>query len=154
MLHRFSLFHLVLALTPLAQGADFFTGVWKIESAVVAPWWHEQTPPDPAWTRDLIGKTMRIAPLSMEGPGLITCAAPRYAVKLYPADLLFQGNFGEMSRRDKSVHPARIAASLGFRGTRWKTLETGCENQLDFHFLNSRTGAFALDNYIYTIRKK
>lgn len=74
----------------------------------------------------------------------VTCARsaylpqPRYTWKQYPADMLFQGMFGEMARRDAKVKPARVAASLGFVVDKWKTLETGCE----------------LDNYIFRLKKQ
>jgi hypothetical protein len=57
-----------------------------------------------------------------------------------------------MNRRDRSVDPVKIAASVGFRGSKWKTLETGCD--FDFHFIDERTAAFALDNYIYRLKKQ
>ena len=73
--------------------------------------------------------------------------------------MLFQGAFGEMHLRDKSADPAKIAATLGFRGSAsktptWKTLETGCANELDFHFLDPTTAAFGLNNYVYMLKKQ
>ena len=47
-----------------------------------------------------------------------------------------------MHRRDKSADPAKIAAKLGFRGSSWKTLETGCGNELDYHFLDPGNRGF------------
>ncbi|MFN7933340.1 MAG: hypothetical protein U0R19_08445 [Bryobacteraceae bacterium] len=86
--------------------------------------------------------------------GLLACRNPRYVWKQYPADMLFQSMFGEMARRDPKVNPVRVAASLGFVGERSKTLETGCEHAIDFHFLNARNAAFALDNYIFRLKKQ
>ena len=68
--------------------------------------------------------------------------------------MLFQGMFGEMHSRDKSVDPAQAAASVGFKGARWKTLETGCGNELELHFIDERTAAFAINNYIFTLKKQ
>jgi hypothetical protein len=68
--------------------------------------------------------------------------------------MLFQGAFGEMHARDKSVDPAKVAATLGFRGSLWKTLETGCGNELDYHFLDAGTSAFGLNNYVYILKKQ
>lgn len=68
--------------------------------------------------------------------------------------MLFQGAFDEMRRKDASAEPAKIAARLGFRGSSWKTLETGCANELDFHFLDPSTADFALNNYVYTMKKQ
>ncbi|MGD1090991.1 MAG: hypothetical protein ABSB35_03250 [Bryobacteraceae bacterium] len=88
------------------------------------------------------------------GPGILACKAPRYKVKDYPADSLFQGSFGEMHDRDKSIDPVKVAASLGFREPSWKTLETGCANELDFHFIDSTTAAFELNNCVYTLKRR
>jgi hypothetical protein len=68
--------------------------------------------------------------------------------------MLFQGEFGEMNRRDKSADPAKLAAKLGFKGTSWKTVETGCGNELDFHFIDPATTTFGLNNYVYTLKKQ
>jgi len=56
-------------------------------------------------------------------------------------------------------YPAKLAAQLGFRGSTsktqtWKTLETGCGNELDYHFLDPSTAAFGLNNYVYILKKQ
>jgi len=51
----------------------------------------------------------------------------------------------------------KLAAQAGFRGpkgTKWKTLETGCGNELDFHFIDPMTAAFGLNNVVYTLKKQ
>lgn len=68
--------------------------------------------------------------------------------------MLFQGAFDEMQRRDPKVDPAKLAAKLGFRGSSWKTLETGCATELDFHFIDPNTTTFGLNNYVYTLKKQ
>jgi hypothetical protein len=80
--------------------------------------------------KSLVGKTVAIRPKEIAGPRILACKSPHYRVKDFPADWLFQGAFGEMHGRDKSADPVKIAASLGFRGSSWKTLETGCGNEL------------------------
>jgi hypothetical protein len=144
------------AVAPRALAADaFYLGTWKIDSAVIAPWWDDPAgKPDAAEMKALLGKTFTIAPKTITGPRQFACNAPRYQVKDYPADMLFQGSFGEMHERDKSVDPGRVAAKLGFQGSSWKTLETGCGNELDFHFLDSTTAAFGLNNYIYMLKRQ
>ena len=65
------------------------------------------------------------------------------------------GPFGEMRLRDKTVDPVKVAASVGFsQGKSWKTVETGCENELDYHFMDNATAAFGLNNYIYILKKQ
>ena len=46
---------------------------------------------------------------------------------------------------------AGLAASLGFVGASWKTLDTGCE--LDWHFVGPATVKIGLNNYVYTLTK-
>jgi hypothetical protein len=138
-----------------ALGADpFYFGTWKIESAVVAPWWTERTKPDAAEMTTLVGKTLVVAPTGISGPRQVACKSPKYVVKEYPADMLFQGMLGEMHERDKSADPGKVAATLGFQGSKWKTLETGCGYELDFHFIDPVTATFGLNNYIYKLRKR
>jgi hypothetical protein len=144
------------ALVPLAPAADpFYIGTWKITSAIVAPWQVERPyGSDVAEMKTLVNKTVVIQPKAILGPRQVACKGPNYRVKDYPADMLFQGEFGEMQRRDKSADPAKIAASLGFRGKSWKTIETGCGNELDYHFLDPATAAFGLNNYVYILKKQ
>ena len=140
---------------PSASAADpFYLGTWKIASAAVAPWQKAPYPDDLAEMKSLVGKTVVIQAKAIVGPRAVACKGPHYQVKVYPADMLFQGAFGEMQRRDKSADPAKIAAQLGFRGSSWKTLETGCGNELDYHFLDPATADFGLNNYVYTMKKQ
>ncbi len=143
------------ALVQNASAADaFYLGTWKIVSAAVAPWWNEPgRKPDPAESRTLVDKTVTITAKGIQGPHAVDCPKVRYEVKEYPADMLFEGAFGEMQARDKSVDPAKVAASVGFHGSHWKTLETGCGNEINYHFLDPATAAFGLNNYIYTLKK-
>jgi len=104
--------------------------------------------------KSLVNKTVVIQPGAILGPRPVACKGPKYQVKDYPAGMLFQGEFGEMHRRDNTADPAKIAAKLGFRGTSWKTVETGCGNELDYHFLDPVTAAFGLNNYVYTLKKQ
>jgi hypothetical protein len=144
------------ALVSLGLAAEpFYIGTWKISTAAVAPW-HDGPPyeADRAEMKSLVNKTIVIQSKAILGPRPVACKGPNYQIKDYPADMLFQGAFGEMHRRDASADPAKIAAKLGFRGESWKTLETGCANELDYHFLDPATAAFGLNNYVYTLKKQ
>ena len=144
------------ALVSSAAAAEpFYIGTWKIASAVVAPWQVERPyGDDTAEMKSLVGKTVVIQAKAIVGPHAVACKGPTYAVKDYPADYLFQGAFGEMQRRDASADPAKIAAKLGFHGSSWKTLETGCGNELDYHFIDPATATFGLNNYVYFLKKQ
>ena len=139
-----------------ALGADdFYLGTWKIASATIAPWWADKAnAPDPAERNTLLGNLLVIKPNGIDGPRQVVCRTAKYKVVDYPADMLFQGMFGEMHQRNKTVEPAKVAAQVGFRGSKWKTLETGCGNELDYHFLDPSTTSFGLNNYIYILKKQ
>jgi hypothetical protein len=146
---------LVLLLAPLAPAADpFYVGVWKVASASVAPWWKEPKLPADAEMKTLVGKTVTIEARSIRGPRQFACPAAKYKVTDYTAEMLFQGSFGEMRASDKSVDPAKVAATLGFKGSSWKTIETGCGNEVDYHFLDPMTAAIGLNNYICILQKQ
>ena len=145
----------LLLLATLAYGADsFYLGTWKIDSAVLAPWADPLHKDDASEMKSLVGKTAIIKPNEIAGPRQVACKGPKYQLKDYPADMLFQGAFDEMRRRDKSVDPSKLAAKLGFKGKSWKTLETGCATELDFHFIDPATTTFGLNNYVYILKKQ
>ena len=48
----------------------------------------------------------------------------------------------------QAIRPAAGVAA------KWKTLETGCDNEIELHFLDDGTAAFGLNNYIYLLKKK
>jgi hypothetical protein len=151
---KFAIFVFSTVLSIASASDAFYLGTWKIASAVVAPWWEDPAhPPDPAETKTLVGKTVTIGAKAIQGPRQVACAGPRFSVKQYPADMLFEGMFGEMHTRNPSADPVKIAETVGFRGSRWKTLETGCGNEVNYHFLDPDTAAFGLNNYIYTLKK-
>jgi len=143
-------------LTSSAPAADdFYLGTWTISSAVVAPWADPASRElDVAGMKSLIGKTVVIKPGEILGPRIFACKGPKYKLEDFPADWLFQGSFGEMHDRDHSVDPATLAARLGFRGTKWKTLETGCADEIDYHFVDPNTAEIGLNDYVYTLKKK
>jgi hypothetical protein len=146
---------LVLLLAASAFAADsFYLGVWKIDSAVIAPWWTDAGKPDAAESKSLIGKTVTITPAAIQAPGILACKGPKFKVVEVPAEGLFQGAFDEMHRRDSKVDPAKLAATLGFKGPTSKALQTGCANELDFHFIDPNTAQFGLNDFVYTLKKQ
>jgi len=120
----------------------------------VAPWSDPARKPDAGEMKTLVGATVVFTANAIRGPRALACSTLRYQLRDYPADMLFQGAFGEMHERNKASDPAKIAAALGFRGSRWKTVETGCGNEIDYHFLDSTTAAFGLNDYIYFLKKQ
>ncbi len=136
-----------------ADAADaFYLGTWNISAAAPAPWADAKLPPDAEERARLLGKAVTFKAKEIAGPAPFGCKGPHYKISDFTPDLLFQGAFEEMQSKDKSVDPNRLAASLGFSGTRIKTLETGCE--IDFHFVDASTAEIALNNYVYTLKKR
>jgi hypothetical protein len=139
----------------LSAAEPFYLGTWKISSAVVAPWADPAArKPDPTEMKSLVGKIVVFKTNEITGPHQMACKGPKYVVKDYPADMLYQGAFGEMKRNKPSVDPGKLAASLGFVGTSWKTVETGCSTELDWHYIDPNTTTFGLNDYVYILKKQ
>ncbi len=108
----------------------------------MAPWADPAHKDDAAEMKSLVGKTVIFRGHEIVGPRQVACKGPKYQVKDYPPDMLFQGAFDEMHRKNASADPVKIAAKLGFQGKAFKTVETGCATELDFHFIDPSTTTF------------
>lgn len=137
---------------PAHSQTAFYLGTWRLTSAVAAPWADPKSAPDVAEKNRLIGQTVTLAPAAITGPKVFACKGPHYELSDFTADMLFQGAFEEMRDNDKSVDPLKLAASLGFTGASFRTLETGCE--IDWHFVDPATAEIGLDDYVYTLKKQ
>jgi hypothetical protein len=136
---------LAAATSPSAAEPDFL-GTWLITRAQVAPWARPgQAAFDTAEQHRLIGRKVVYAKTRITGPAPLGCVKPHYRQFDALPDYLFQGGLTE---------PVRQAQALGFRLRTIPTLETGCEGDIDFHFIDSRTALFGLNNLIYTLRKQ
>jgi hypothetical protein len=138
--------------SPVRADDLFYLGSWKFDSAVVAPWADPHEKPDAAAMKALIGKTVTLTPAAISGPKVFACKGPHYKISNFTVDILFQGAFEEMKDNDKSINPLKLAAALGFTGTAFKTLETGCD--IDWHFVDQSTAEVGLDDYVYTLKKQ
>jgi hypothetical protein len=138
----------------LLLAASFWLGTWRIESAAVAPWAGPGRAPDASEMKSLVGKTVTFEAARIRGPRPLACPELKYVLIDSPPEALFQGMFEEMQSRDPSVQPAKVAEALGFKSPSVRTLETGCANELDFHFVDETTAMFGLNDYIYTLRRK
>jgi hypothetical protein len=138
----------------LAGDNTFFLGSWTIARAEIAPWAVRGPVPDPAESKTLLGKTLEFEATKIKGPGITACPSLRYEVVQVPPEGLFQGSFEEMQRADKTVSPQKLASAQGFKPGNITSLQTGCANEIDYHFKDAKSGAFALNNYIFTIEKQ
>jgi hypothetical protein len=137
---------------PIRAEQPFYRGVWKIESAVKAPWSGPQHPPDEAEMKALSGRTVTLGAKVITGPREFACKGPQYKISQFSADMLFEGQLGEMHQTNPTKDPLKLAYSLGFHGASFTTLETGCD--LDWHFVDPATAEIGLNNYVYTLRKR
>lgn len=135
----------VLAAPAMATAAlPTYLGVWLIAEAHPAPWRPTPYPGDLLESRKLVGRKIVYTPRGITAPAPLACRDPQYRLREVGPDYLFQGGL---------TSPQAQATALGF-GPRITTLETGCEGWFEFHFVNDRTAMFALDNMIYTLRKR
>jgi hypothetical protein len=152
---------ILLALAIMVGGApatnllaqESYLGTWKVTTAVVAPWADKGRKPDQKEMRFLVGKTVTMKVNEITGPPAFACKEPNYQLSNFTADMLFQGAFGEMHDNDKSVDPYQLAATVGFQGASWTVLVTGCENEIDWHFVDEKTLAVGLNDYVYILKR-
>ena len=129
-----------------------YIGAWKLTGAAVAPWADPKQKPDSAEMTRLLNKIIIFQAKQIAGPPPFACRGPHYKESDVTADMLFQGAFGEMQSKNKSIDPNRLAASRGFTGKTVRTLETGCG--IDFHFVDAATAEIGLNDYVYTLKKQ
>ncbi|MDE8651609.1 hypothetical protein [Novosphingobium album (ex Liu et al. 2023)] len=122
-----------------------YLGSWTIADARPAPWVGDRQPSGAAEWRRLVGRTVTFARTRIYGPPMLTCRKPDYRMIAVPPDMLFQGTLTD---------PVAQARALGFAGATIETLETGCAGWIAFHFVDPATARFALDDMIYTLRRK
>jgi hypothetical protein len=133
----------------------FYLGQWKITGAAPAPWIKSDAELFPDEMKSLVGQTITIKADAIEGPGGFPCKGPKYEVMQGGPDMLFQGGFGEMQAQNAASDPQKLAEQVGFNGTDYKTVLTGCEFAVDFSIgADQDTMMFALDNAVYTMKRQ
>jgi hypothetical protein len=142
------------SLSGAAAEDAFYQGPWKITAAVKAPWAKSDAELDPGEMKSLVGQTISLKADAVEGPGSFPCKGPHYEVMEGPAEMLFQGMFGQMHDENAAVDPQKLAEQAGFTGTHFKTVITGCEYAVDFSFGDDpKIAMFALNNALYTMKR-
>jgi hypothetical protein len=78
---------------------------------------------------------------------LLACKGPRYEPTKIPPAGLFQGHLPEPK--------ADVAKALGFPAGEVAGVDVACSNGLfSYHFRDNDTALFALDNVIYTLKRR
>jgi hypothetical protein len=133
----------------------FYLGQWKITAAAPGPWIKSDAELFPDEMKSLVGQTITLKSDAIEGPGGLPCKGPKYEVMEGGPDMLFQGAFGEMQAADASKDPQKLAEQVGYTGTKYRTVLTGCEFAVDFSFgEDPDTAMFALDNAVYMLKRQ
>ena len=127
-----------------ASAQEAFGGPWLIVKAEPAPWAEKGAASD-AEAKTLLQKPVSILADRIDGPKPLLCRKLKYKVTSYTPDMLFQGGL---------TAPGKQAAALGFRGNSIKTLETGCEAEIDFHMVDEMTVLFGLNDRVYTMTRR
>ena len=139
----------------MAAEDAFYLGQWKITEAVPGPWIKSEAELFPDEVKSLVGQTLTISADAIEGPGGFPCKGPKYEVIEGGPDMLFQGAFGEMQAKDAASDPQKLAEKVGFAGTQYRTVLTGCEFAVDFSIgADKDTMMFALDNSVYVMKRQ
>ena len=129
-----------------------FAGAWRIEGAVLAPWaTREQGFPDEV--KHLVGQRVVFAAAAVGAPSPLGCAGPRYRVREADGpEMLFEGGLAG-SDGPPPNDPAARARALGMTGSTVQTLEVGCSD-IAYHAIRPGVLMFALDNQVYTLRRR
>jgi len=140
----------LLACTAAAAQTNPLLGRWQIDAAAVAPWIgadkiHTIKEED---VRRFVKQrvTFESAGVKARDP-LLACKDARYEPTRIPPAGLFQGNLPEPK--------AGIAKAIGFPVGDVPGIDVACSNgRFSYHFRDKDTALFALDNVIYTLKRR
>jgi hypothetical protein len=137
------------ATMPAAAADNPLLGKWQITEVIVAPWASKLQKPQTAETRRLLNMQITFATKAMtSGYPTLNCSDAKFEVTSDPADVLFQGALLEPNQES-------VAARLGLPHGEVPTVEINCSNgDFPFHFRDKDTALFALNDMIYTIKRR
>lgn len=130
---------------------EVFAGSWDVAKAENAPWLAarpELTPhPEPVLRHArIIFRADRVV-----APTWMGCKAPKYEIMSLGFDALFEGGLYDP---DHGLKDAKgLALKLGFTKEPVTSMLTGC-SELLFHLVDHDTVLFALNNMIYTLKRR
>jgi hypothetical protein len=127
-------------------------GRWTIERAEPAPWNAPGVRPDDSIASAYVGKSVTFAEKRIDGPALLACTDPELRFVPVPAEGLFQGGLAGI---DVDAPKARATATrMGFAAQPVRTVVTKCEHDIAFHLSDEDHAAFALDNWIFWMKRE
>lgn len=123
-----------------AQGT--FAGAWTIAEWSVAPWVSDAERARIKPNANVLNHSLIFTAKHVVGPDLLSCDTPKYETVSSPFEGLFEGGL---------LKPKTDGPALGFKAP-VKTLRPACD--FDFHLKDPNTAMFALDNVLYTMKRK
>jgi hypothetical protein len=143
-------FSAVAASSDAAAADNSLFGTWQITDAVAAPWVHDPKPKvQSAETRKLLNMQITFAAKAMKSKyPTLNCSDASFEVSDDPPDVLFQGSLLEPNQDS-------VARSLGFPRGDVPSVNVSCSSgDFPFHFRDKDTVLFALNNMIYTLKRR
>ncbi len=140
---------LALGAMPQAWAGDRWLGSWTVSGAEKAPWAATNYPDEIAEMAKLKGMTITFKARAVIAKGsVLGCTDAQYEATRFPADTLFQGALDEGRQVEE-------AAILGFAPGEVPGFDIDCSTGVfSYHFKDRDTVLFALDNVIYTLKRK
>ena len=123
-----------------AQGP--FIGNWSIAEWKVAPWVTKADRANIKPNTAVLNRTVTISTKGVAGPKVLACANAKYEIVTSRFNELFEGALRQ---------PGTDGAALGFKAP-VQTLRPNCD--FDFHMRDNNAVMFALDNVLYTMKRK
>ena len=141
---------LTMATAHAQGGQPSLTGRWEVTQAAIAPWVGDKVAlVRESEVRKLLKQrvTFSARAAASQYPAL-NCAEATYEPTRVPAAGLFQGALPE-------PHQATFAKAIGFTSGEIAGSDMACPNaRFSFHFRDRDTLLFALDNVIYTLKRR
>jgi hypothetical protein len=137
------------AASPRALAADNpLLGKWQITEAAIAPWAKDKRTTQTAETRKLVNMQITFSAKAMKsGYPTLNCSDAAFEVRNDPPDVLFQGSLPEPNQ-------AKVAETMGLPRGDVPGVEVNCSSgDFPFHFRDKDTALFALNNFIYTLKR-
>lgn len=144
---------LLLAAAPYAQAhaqRNPLLGTWEFVDAQPAPWVDEAKHPALAAAgKRMLKQVITFAPTNVASrQKWLACRRAEYETTTYEADAIFQGNLPE-------PNPTAAAVRLGFKRGEIPGVDLRCTGGVfSYHFRDKETVMTALNNVIYTLKRK
>ena len=139
-----------LGAAPAGAAGNPLLGKWEVVEAAPAPWAAEKERPAlAAEASRLLKMQITFAPKEViANHKAMACKSAEYEQTEYSPDALFRGSLPEPNQDS-------VAVSLGFPRGDVKGVDVMCaDDAFSYHFRDPNTALVALDNVIYTLKRR